>query len=122
MEIVWTLDPQRGFLATETLFSPGGRLAIHRVLRVEEIAPGLWYPVACEETLYQEGVDPPMVRNWVKSEIKDIKIDEPIPDEQFEIEAMGLLKDQPDVTVLRTTVEGRTMPCVYRDGRLVPRP
>lgn len=123
-DLVWVLDPQKGFLATESTFSPGGRLLVRRTMRAEEIAPGIWYPVGYEETRYAEAkdsADAPVVESWVKSKIRDIKINEPLPDEQFDLEALGLKKDKPDIKVMRTALNGRVTPYVYRDGKLVPR-
>ncbi|MBM4027370.1 MAG: hypothetical protein FJ280_18485 [Planctomycetes bacterium] len=124
-DLVWTIDPQKGYLAVENVFYAGRETPLRRyTLRVEEIAPGLWYPTGWEEVNYaepQQAQEPPAVRNRVKATLKDIKLNEPIADEQFEIEALGLDKDDRNVTVLWTTVEGKTLPYVYREGSLVPR-
>jgi hypothetical protein len=118
------IDPQKGFLATESVFYAGRETPFRRqTMRVEEVAPGVWYPVGYEETEYTEPkppAEPPAVTSWTKATLKDIKINEPIPARQFDIEALGLQTDKPDITVLRTTVEGRTIPHVYREGKLVP--
>jgi len=123
-DVVWVIDPQRGFLATEYVFSAMGEVPVsRREVRVEQIAPEVWYPVAIEETHYAEPNqpgDPPKVETWSKVALKDIRVNEPIPDAQFDIEALGLLKDKPDVRVLRITVDDQKIPYVYRDGKLVP--
>ncbi len=119
------IDPQRGFLATEYVFNAMGEAPVSRQkMRVEQIASEVWYPVAVEETCCAEPNqpgDPPKVETWSKVALKDIRVNEPIPDEQFEVEALGLPDDKPDITVLRITVEDRKIPYVYREGKLVPR-
>jgi hypothetical protein len=120
-DLMWVIDPQKGFLAVESTFYPSGRLLMRQTMGVEEIAPGLWYPVGYEETRYKEGIAPPVVESWVKSRIKDIKINEPLPDEQFAFDALGLKRDKPDIRVLRTGLDGVTTEYVYRGGQLVPR-
>jgi hypothetical protein len=120
---VWTIDPQKGFLATELVLYQSEKPRIRDAMRVEEIVPGVWYPVGHEETRYaktKEGEKTPSVESWCKERIKDLKVNKPTPDEQFDFEALGLLKDKPDITVLRTTVDGQTIPYVYREGKLVP--
>jgi hypothetical protein len=48
---VWTIDPQKGFLATQYILQAVGEIPVSRqTIRVEQIAPEVWYPVACEET------------------------------------------------------------------------
>jgi hypothetical protein len=85
--LVWTIDPQKGFLATEVVLYESEKPQIHDTMRVEEIAPGVWCPVGHEETRYaktKEGEKTPSVESWCKVRIKDLKINEPIPDEQFD--------------------------------------
>jgi len=122
--VVWVIHPQKGFLATEYTFDAAGEVPISRLkMSVEQIAPEVWYPVAVEETRYAEPNypgDPPKIETWSKVLLKDVRVNEPIPDEQFEIEALELPKDKPDVTVLRVTMDGQTIAYVYRDGELVP--
>ena len=124
-DLVWVIDPQKGYLATECVFSAGGEVIVYRrKMRVEQIAPGLWYPLGFEEERFAEPNqpgEPPKVKSWSKVALTDVRVNDPIPDEQFEIEALGLFKGQPDITVLRTTVDGRDIPYVYREENLVPR-
>jgi hypothetical protein len=61
--------------------------------------------------------EPPRVATWSKIALKDVRVNEPLPDEQFEIEALGL-RNVTDITVMRITVDGRTIPYVYREGTL----
>ncbi len=120
--LVWMIDPQRGFLATECTFYPGGHLLMRQIMQVEEISPGIWYPVGYEETRFSElkaGESTPSVRSWVKSEIRDIKINEPLPDEQFQFDALGLRKDKPDIVVVRTGLDGEKNMYTYQNGQLV---
>ena len=123
-DLVWTIDPEKGFLAIERTFCPQGQGRTHHTIQVEQISPGIWYPVGFEETRYEEtkeGTGTPTVIGWIKSKIKDIKINEPLPDGQFDISALGLLKDKPDIRVLRTGLDGVTTEYVYRAKQLVPK-
>lgn len=123
-DVVWLIDPQKGFLATEKIFNAGGEVPIYqRKMHVEEVVPGLWYPLRFEETRFAEPNqpgEPPTVKTWSRVTLKDVRINEPIPDDQFGIEALGLQRDEPDITILRITVKGETIRYVYRDGKLAP--
>jgi hypothetical protein len=124
-DVVWVIDPEKGFLATEKIFNGAREVPIyHRRMQVEEVMPGVWYPLGFEEARFAEPNqpgEPPKVEKWSRIALKDVRINEPIPDEQFDIKALGLQKNNPDITVLRATVHGQTIPYVYRDGKLVPR-
>jgi len=124
-DLIWTIDPQKGSLVTESVFYAERETPVYqRTMRAEEVAPGIWYPVERRETRYAEPNQPggtPIVEGWNRATIKDIKVDEPIPDEQFDIEALGLNKNDPNVIVWRTTLDGTMIRYVYRDGKLVPR-
>lgn len=124
-DMVWTIDPQKGFLATQYVDQAVGEIPVSRqTIRVERIAPEVWYPVACEETQAVGGFrlgDPPRGETRIKSTLKEIRVNEPIPDEQFEIEALGLAQEGSGVIVTRITVDRRMTDWVYREGKLVPR-
>lgn len=123
-DLIWVIDPGKGHLAVERTFYAASETPIRqKTMRVEEVAPGLWYPVACEETEYGasgQTAEAPSVEGWTKVVVKDLKLNEPIPKEQFEIEALRLADDKPDIIVNWTTLDGQTRPYVYRDGQLVP--
>lgn len=53
--------------------------------------------------------------------MKEIRVNESIPDEQFEIDALGLAQEGAGVIVTRITVDRRMRDWVYREGKLVPR-
>ncbi len=122
---VWTINPRKGFLAMQYIFNAMEEGPVSRwTMRVEQIAPEVWYPVACEETRYTEPNqpgDPPRVEIWSKIALKEIRVNEPLPDEQFEIEALGLAQEGSRVTVTRITADRRMTAWVYREGKLVPR-
>jgi hypothetical protein len=124
-DMVWTIDPQKGFLATQYIFQAAGETPVSRqTIRVEQIAPEVWCPVACEETQAQGGNrlgDPPRGEIRIKTTLKEIRVNEPIPDEQFEIDALGLAQEGSGVIVTRITVDRRMTYWVYREGKLVPR-
>lgn len=123
-DMVWTIDPQKGFLATQCVFQTAGEIPGPRqTIRVEQIAPEVWYPVACEErrTMIGRIGYPPLGETLIKTTLKEIQINEPIPDEQFEIDAMGLAQEGSGVIVTRITVDRRMTDWVYREGKLVPR-
>lgn len=124
-DLVWIIDPEKGFLAIESTFYPGGNyLLMRRTMRIEEISPGVWYPVGYEETRFDElkaGQSSPNVVSWVKSTLKDIKINEPLPDEQFNIEALGFDEAKREIRIVETGLEGEMILYTYRDGKLVRR-
>lgn len=123
-DLIWVIDPDKGYLAVESTFYASGETPRRcQTMRVEEVAPGLWYPVACEEVRYAapgETAEAPAVTGWTKITVKDLKLNEPIPDEQFEIDALRLKEDKPDIIVGWRTLDGVTTSYVYRDGKLVP--
>jgi hypothetical protein len=124
-DMVWTIDPQKGFLPTQYIFQAVGEIPVSRqTIRVEQIAPEVWYPVACEETQPAGGKrlgDPPRGEIRIKTTLKEIRVNESIPDEQFEIDALGLAQEGADVIVTRITVDRRMTNWVYREGKLVPK-
>lgn len=64
---------------------------------------------------------PPHVETWIKTTLKEIRVNESIPDEQFEIDALGLAQEGAGVIVTRITVDRRMTDWAYREGKLVPR-
>ena len=124
-DMVWVIDPQKGFLATELVFIAGREVPVfRRKMHVKQVAQRIWYPLGFEEVRFTEPNQPgesPNVETWSTITLTDVRVNEPIPDEQFDIEALRLQKDRPDITVLRTTVDGREISHVYHEGKLVPR-
>jgi len=125
-DMVWLIDAQKGFVATESIlyfYGQSQKPERRMTMSVEEVAPGLWYPLTYEETEYgetEEGAETPVVEGWRKTALSNIRVNEPLPDEQFEFEALGLSRDAPDVKVLRIRLDGRMTPYVYRGEGLVP--
>ncbi len=125
-DCVWTIDPDKGFLVVDKVFYPlgGTQAQSHATMDVAEVAPEIWYPVGYAQTRYAklaEGEATPTIESWRKHTIKDIKINEPLPDEQFDFEALGLRKDKPDILVMRTALNGEITHYVYREEGLVPK-
>lgn len=122
-DLISVIDPAKGYLAVESTFYAASETPIRQeTMQVEEVAPGLWFPVACEEVRYvpsSQTAEPPAVEGWTKVALKDLKLNEPIPDTQFEIDTLRLAEVKPDVIVNWTTLDGQTRPHAYRDGQLV---
>jgi hypothetical protein len=124
-DMIWVIDPQKGFLATETIsYKPDGKVWIHRTMGVEEAAPGVWFPVQYEEQHYGVTRDPQAAHALsasLKAVLRDVRVNEPMSDEQFEISALGLQQDRPDIIVLRTGLDGERTPYVYQEEGLIPK-
>ncbi len=125
VKVKWVLDPEKGYLATEctAYFTGTGVAWYRRVMDVEEVAKGIWFPVGFrEERRDQHNED--VVLSEATFRLKDIIVNKDIPDEQFEFDALNLQEDMPDVIVLQYALDsGRDQsptPYVYYEGRLVP--
>ncbi len=47
-DLIWVIDPEKGYLAVESTFYAASETPVRRrTMRVEEVAAGFWYPVAC---------------------------------------------------------------------------
>ena len=124
MDKMWVIDPEKGFLATETIsYYSNGNLWYHRLIQLEQVDEGIWFPVSFSEECYEREPLPgksKTVSRWHKATFKDVKVNEDFSDEQFQVEALNLKEDWPDIIVLRIGVDGRNVPYVYRGRKLVP--
>jgi hypothetical protein len=117
---VWIVDPDKNFLATEHLaYNPTGHVFIHHAATLKELSPGLWFPVEHAETHYASDPAPNTVTSRRRVKLKDIKLNPDLPDEQFQVESLGI-NDMPNLRLLRTHVDGKKVPYVFHDGKLIP--
>lgn len=122
VKVKWVLDPAKGYLATECTAYQDNAIWLRRVMEVEELAKGVWFPIEFREERRdrQGGSDGSKVISEETIWLKNVVVNEGIPDEQFEFDALNLQKDMPDVIVLRFGLDGSRVPYVYYGGRLVP--
>ena len=73
--MIWILDPQKGFLATEIIaYHKNGDIWINHSLQLREVAEGIWFPVECNEKRYGEPTQPNgthTLTSWRKAKLKD---------------------------------------------------
>ena len=122
-DCVWVLDPRKGHLVTSmTAHKADGRPWIERTFQVAEISPGLWFPTALEEKDYggRDAASPDAVVRWQKASLANVAVNVDMPDAQFEIDALRLKQDHPDIVVLVKPLDGRAKPHVYDGDTLVP--
>jgi hypothetical protein len=124
---IWVVDPRKGFLANESIaYKRNGDIWIHRFMRSSEVASGIWFPVEYDEKYYGEDDRSPSktdeVTSWRRAKLTDVKVNVEFAKEQFEIDALHLKEDWPDIIVVRTELDGRKVPYVYWKDALVPRP
>ena len=119
IEVKWVLDPQKGYLATESIAYWNNAIWLQRVIEVEEVATGVWFPVAFRQER-RDGVGDLEVTFEETIQLKNVVVNKDIPDEQFEFDALNLQEDMPEIIVLRIGFDGGKIPYVYYEGRLVP--
>jgi len=121
-DCVWTIDPNQGYLATSVVaLKPDGTPWLQYRITATEAAPGVWFPVEFEEKRFGEPAD--VGRNEVsflkKIKLTNVRVNEDLPDAQFEIGALRLKEDFPGIVVLRRTLDGKNVPYVYAGDQLV---
>lgn len=121
-DAVWVVDPDKGFMVTETFAYSGGKVFLHRSMQVEQVADGVWFPVSFQQENYRQGFMPQIsLSNWKRVSVRDLQVNNDIPAEQFEFDALNLWEDAPDVIVLRIQTDGTKIPYVYDNtGQLIP--
>jgi len=124
LEKIWNLDPQKGFVVSEsTTYHPDGNVWFQRSMQIEEVSEGAWFPVAYREDRYPKTAsdsEKNKKARWKEITLKDMKVNQEFPKEQFEIDALNLKEDQPDIIVLRTGLDGKKVPYIYHNGKLLP--
>lgn len=120
-DVVWTLDPQKGFVTTEmTAYKENGETWVHELMQVEEAAKGVWFPVAYSEERTISRDPGNSTSSWRKVKLSKVQVNVEFPPDQFEVGALKLNKDLPDVILLRTGLDGHVTPYVYMGDTLVP--
>lgn len=122
-DMIWVVDPDRGFLATETIsYKPDGKVWISRSIETTEAAEGVWFPLGYAENRYggRGATDAQVLTEWRNGKLTHVRVNDEFPDEQFRIDALHLREDKPDIVVVRTGLDGRTVPYVYRQEGLIP--
>jgi len=123
-DAVWVVDPRKGFLATDLIaYKQNGDVWIHRSMQIKEVGERIWFPAEYDEKRYGEGREASpahTVTSWRKAKLKDVKVNEAMAEEQFEIGSLRLREDKADIVVLRTGLDGTTVPYVYSGKGLVP--
>ncbi len=123
-DMIWILDPQKGFLATETIsYKSNGDIWINRSMKIREVAEGIWFPVEYNDKRYgtRRRDETHTLTKWRKAKLKHVKVNEDFPDKQFKIGALGLKKDMPNITIVRTGLDGKVVPYVYLGEDIVPK-
>ena len=119
LERTWNLDPQKGFLISEiTTYGFDGAVRFQTSMQIEEVSEGIWFPVALRSESHPDGENEK--GRWRENTLKDVKVNQEFPKEQFEIDALNLKEDQPNIIVLRTGLDGKDTPYVYHNGKLLP--
>lgn len=121
---IWFLDPEKGFLTTQTIsYRSNGNVWMTRDIGLKEAVPGLWFPTSFNEIDYASSEETDQqaqtISRHVKMAINNLKVNLDIPNEQFEINALNLKQDFPDILVLRTTIDGQKTPYVYQGDSLI---
>jgi hypothetical protein len=119
---VWIVNPRKGHLATDRIsYKQDGKPWIERHVDVSEIAPGVWFPIAYEEKHHggREAGSPDAVTLSQKVTLKNVVVNEVYPDAQFELGALRLKEDMPDVRVLIKPLDGRAVSHVFQGDQLV---
>ena len=120
-DMIWIIDPDSGYLATEVIFNPPkGAFSRHWTFEAKQISEGVWYPVECAEKRIETkgGVSKQVF--WYKSRLDNIVCNAEIPASQFTVESLQLNQDMPEAIVVRTKVDGQRIPYVFEGDTLVP--
>ena len=113
LEIV--VDPSKAFLMTHvTRFWKNGNVLREIDVDLEEVAPGIWFPMAYEQTYHNKaGGKETTSRNVVTSLQVNIQVDPAL----FQWQALDMA---PETNVMRTDVSGETEVFFPVDGELYP--
>ena len=116
-DAIWTINEDKGFLVTERIsFTKDGNISEHIKIEVKEILPKIWFPVAfSEKRMDQKSNEEKSIKTV---SLKEIQLNISIPDEQFEMEALGFPKD---ITLFWTDQNDETIAWVYDGDKLVRR-
>jgi hypothetical protein len=118
-DAIWIVDPRKGHLATDMIsYKRDGKPWIEHRMDVSEVAPGVWFPVGYEEKHHggRDAGAPDAVILSEKVTLKNIVVNEEYADAQFELGALRLREDMPDVRVLVKPLDGRTVSHVFQQG------
>ncbi|HUU16985.1 MAG TPA: TlpA disulfide reductase family protein [Sedimentisphaerales bacterium] len=119
-DAIWTIDGDKGFLVTERIsFTRDGNISEHIKMEIKEILPKIWFPTALSKKRFdhknnlKEIVD----ANQIVT-LREIQLNIAIPEEQFEMEALGLPND---ITIFWSDQNDESVAWVYEGVKLVRR-
>jgi hypothetical protein len=115
------IDPNRGYLLTASkYYGSDQKLGAFVAVDANEVAPGIWMPVAVTRTQYAgwpKHIDASVVDLGITAQIEYESINQDIPDEQFTLSA---LKMPAGTDIIRQTVDGQHMFSTWYDGNIIP--
>jgi hypothetical protein len=123
--VVYTIDPQKGFLVTEAVaYSRAGNVWITMKTEPKEIGAGIWFPASYQEHHYGKPTDaqaPQESRFTTIIQLEDISINNEIPDDYFVIESILPEDYRESTTLFRKGLDGNTEAYIYIYGSYVSR-
>ena len=120
--VVMTIDPSQGYLITRVLaYKDNGQLGSETNISVGQVGPDhVWFPLSYSEVDYLRSTNgEKAVLSREEYRLSDVRINEPIPDSQFELSALGMPKT--GVRIIRKDATGDSKVFDFVDGALIPR-
>lgn len=114
-ETVWVIDPDKGYLITGmTSYHDDGSVWLKNSFKLKEVSGGVWFPVEFSET-YNDS----QLQYERSMTINDIKLNPPVDESEFVIEALDLKSLDPRIVFLRTEADGTKSVYTNENGKLV---
>lgn len=119
-DTIWTVNGDKGFLVTERIsFTRDGNISEHTKIEIKEVLPKLWFPAALSKKRFDHKSDQKEIVDANSTvTLKEIQLNISIPEEQFEMTALGLPND---ITIFWTDQNDETVAWVYEGDELVRR-
>lgn len=121
-QATWQIDPAKNFLITQsTVYKNDGSIWIQRTLNIQQIESDLYFPVAFDEQYHGATRDAPNtnVTRWQKATLMDVRLNPAFKSQQFQIDALNLSRDMPNITVFRKQLDGKQKLYQYRGSELI---
>ncbi|MBI4559369.1 MAG: hypothetical protein HY706_17420 [Candidatus Hydrogenedentes bacterium] len=114
-----TVDTGKGALITRAVMFSGSKITQEMKVLAKEAAPSVWFPVVWEEVIYTKSKETGdlVERTRSRCEIKDLEVNQEIPDEQFTWKGLDL---RPETQIIRVDRSGAERIMVVVNGELVP--
>lgn len=122
---VWTIDPQKGFLVTQSVFyNKVGNVWVTRKTEPKEINSGIWLPVSYQEHRYGKTTDlqaSTKPKRSISIQLEDISVNNEIADDHFVLESILPEEHRESTTLFRKGLDGDTEAYVHRNGGYILR-